>query len=136
MKRFRAAVEANDADAIVEALADDVVFHSPVVFTPYRGKAAVGALLHCAARVFQDFRYTDELHGAGQTALAFTARIGDKQLEGIDLGAVDGDGLVSHLTVYVRPMSAALALAEAMRAELAAHLARDPKPSASDLRGE
>lgn len=118
MKQFRAAVEAGDVDALVASLHDDVVFQSPVVFAPYRGKAAVGWLLRCVTRVLHDFRYTDELRSASQTALAFTARVGDKQLEGIDLGVVDGGGLVTHLTVYVRPMSAAIALAEAMRAEL------------------
>jgi hypothetical protein len=54
-----------------------------------------------------------------QTALAFTARVGNKQIEGIDLGTVGPDGKVTHLTVYVRPMSAAMALAQAMQAEMA-----------------
>lgn len=123
MKQFRAAVEAGDADALVASLAEDVVFQSPVVFAPYRGRAAVGGLLRCAMRVFEDFQYTAELHGAPQTALAFTARVGDKQIEGIDLGTVGPDGKVTHLTVYVRPMSAAMALAKAMQAEIARQMA-------------
>lgn len=118
MQLFRAAVEAGDVDALIATLHDDVVFQSPVVFAPYRGKAAVGHLLRCVTRVLQDFRYTDELRSSRQTALTFTARVGDKQLEGIDLGEVDAHGRVTRLTVFVRPMSAAIALAEAMRAEL------------------
>jgi limonene-1,2-epoxide hydrolase len=119
MRTFRLAVEANDAEAVIASLAEDVVFHSPVVFQPYRGRAAVGALLRCVMNVFRDFRYTDELASASQTALAFTARVGDREVEGIDLGAVDDRGLVTHLTVFVRPMSGATALAQAMQAELA-----------------
>lgn len=124
MKAFRAAVEARDADALVASLAQDVVFHSPVVFAPYRGRVAVGGLLRCVMRVFTEFRYTDELRSDGQTALAFTARVGGRDLEGIDLITVDAAGLVSHLTVMVRPMSAAIALAEAMRAEIATQMVR------------
>ena len=35
MRAFREAVEAHDLDAVVELLAEDVVFTSPVVFKPY-----------------------------------------------------------------------------------------------------
>ena len=119
MQRFRAAVEARDVDAMVASLAEDVVFSSPVVFAPYRGRTAVGGLLRCVMRVFEDFRYTDELHSAGQTALVFTARVGDRELQGIDLGTTNAEGLVTALTVFVRPMSGATALAKAMQAELA-----------------
>ena len=39
MSDFRAAVEARDPDAMAAALADNVVFRSPVAFKPYPGKA-------------------------------------------------------------------------------------------------
>jgi SnoaL-like domain len=119
MQKFKRAVEAMDADAIAASLAEDVVFQSPIVFHAYEGRAAVAPLLRAVATVFQDFRYTGELHGGKQTALSFTARVGDKRLEGIDLGEVNAEGLVTKLTVFVRPLSAALALAEAMKAALA-----------------
>jgi limonene-1,2-epoxide hydrolase len=119
MQRFRAAVEARDVEAMVASLAEDIVFSSPVVFAPYRGREAVGGLLRCVMRVFEDFRYTDELHSAGHSALVFTARVGDRELQGIDLGTTNAEGLVTALTVFVRPMSGAMALAKAMQAELA-----------------
>lgn len=118
MKRFRKAVEANDVDAMLECLAEDIVFQSPVVFRPYVGREAVGTLLRAVASVFEDFRYVAELSGDGQTALVFKARIGTRDVEGIDLGQVDANGRLTHLTVFVRPLSAALALGEAMRARL------------------
>jgi hypothetical protein len=52
------------------------------------------------------------------TALVFRARVGDKEIEGVDLGEVDADGQVTRLTVFVRPLTATHALAEAMRAQL------------------
>lgn len=120
MERFRRAVEAKDVDAMVDCLADGVVFQSPLVFRPYVGRAAVGTLLRAAASVFEDFRYVAELSGSGQTALVFQARIGGRDVQGIDLGQVDASGRLTHLTVFVRPLSAALALGEAMRTRLEA----------------
>ena len=119
MKAFRRAVEANDADAMIACLADDVVFHSPIVFREYTGRAVVGVILRAVITVFEDFRYAAELHGDGQTALVFHARIGGKAIEGLDLGEVNADGKLTRLTVFVRPLSAALALKDAMQARLA-----------------
>ena len=111
---FRAAVEARDHDAMVDALADDVVFHSPITFKPFEGREAVAALLGVVMRTFEDFRYTDELDGDGVKALVFQARVGDKQIEGLDLLRFDADGKIADFTVMVRPLSATMALAEAV----------------------
>jgi len=119
MSRFREAVESGDADALDASLAEDVVFKSPVVFKPYHGREAVGGLLRAVATVFRELRYLDELHRDGRTALVFTARVGDRDLEGIDLLETNADGLVQRLTVFVRPLSAAQALAAAVQAALA-----------------
>ena len=53
-------------------------------------------------------------------ALVFEARVGDKQLEGCDFIQLDDDGAIKELTVMVRPLSRHSALAEAMKARLAA----------------
>lgn len=72
--------------------------------------------------VFEDFRYVREVGAtdARHHALVFEARVGDKQLEGADFIQLDEDGLISDFTVMVRPLSAAMALAAAMRAQLEA----------------
>jgi hypothetical protein len=112
---FRAAVEAEDAAAMTDALAEDVVFRSPAVFKPYEGKAVVSAILvEGAAKVFEDFRYIEQIENDGVTALIFQARVGDRQLDGLDLLRFDADGKVGELMVMVRPMSGLNALAEAM----------------------
>ena len=118
MEHFRRAVEAKDVEAMVACLSEGVVFQSPIVFRPYVGRRAVGALLRAVVSVFEDFRYVAELAGSGQTALVFHARIGNREIQGIDLGEVDANGLLTRLTVFVRPLSAALALGEAMRLRL------------------
>ncbi|ULE32351.1 nuclear transport factor 2 family protein [Mycobacterium sp. IDR2000157661] len=119
---FRQAVEAGDLDAVVALLRDDVEFHSPVVFRPYRGRAALRPILAAVMEVFEDFRYIREIGAAEarEHALVFQARVGDKEIEGCDFIRLDEAGAVKELTVMVRPLSATLALAEQMRARLAA----------------
>ena len=121
VQQFRAAVEAKDMDAAVALLADDVVFHSPIAFTPYRGREAVGTVLRAVVEVFEDFRYVREIGAAdaADQALVFRARIGERELEGCDFLHRDDTGAITEFTVMIRPLNGALALAEAMKAELA-----------------
>ena len=122
MHPFRAAIEAQDFDAIPALLTEDVVFRSPVVFKPYHGRDAVGMLLAAVSRVFEDFRYEREIGApdARDHALVFSARVGDRELEGCDFLHTNEDGLIDDFCVMVRPLSGTLALAEAMKAELLA----------------
>jgi hypothetical protein len=112
--RFRAAVEAGEIEAVAPLFAEDITFHSPVTFHPFVGRETVAALIGIVASLFEDFRYTDEL-GAGQTtALVFRARVGDRELEGIDLLREGADGLIDDFTVLLRPLSGLTVFAEAM----------------------
>jgi hypothetical protein len=122
MHPFRAAVEAQDFEAAVALLAEDVVFRSPVVFKPYRGRDAVAPLLFAVSRVFEDFRYEREIGApeARDHALVFNARVGDRELHGCDFLHTNESGLIDDFFVMVRPLSATLALAEAMKVELEA----------------
>jgi len=119
MISFRSAVEARDTEAIAATLADNVVFRSPVAFRPYGGKPMVAAILRGVLRVFEDFRYVREMSGddGRDHALVFETRIGDVAVEGCDFLHLDDNGLIDELTVMVRPMSGAQALAAAMAAQ-------------------
>jgi hypothetical protein len=118
---FRTAIEARDLDAVTALLSEDVVFRSPIVFKPYHGRATVREILAAVGRVFEDFSYTREIGapGARDHALVFEARVGDKQIEGCDFLHLDENGSIDELTVMVRSLSAALALADAMKEQLA-----------------
>jgi hypothetical protein len=89
------------------------------VYKPYEGRDAVAPILAAVATVFEDFRYVEQLDGDKAGALIFEARVGDREVDGLDLLKFRDDGLVSELTVMVRPLSGATALAEAMRERLA-----------------
>ena len=116
-QHFRAAVEAGDIEAALATLSPDVAFHSPAVFHEYRGIADVGGLLRIVFETFEGFRYTDTLSGdddAPVHALIFRARVGERELEGIDLVRVGADGLIADFTVMIRPLSGLMALAQAL----------------------
>ncbi|RFS84607.1 nuclear transport factor 2 family protein [Actinomadura spongiicola] len=110
---FREAVEAKDLVAIRGALDPAVEFHSPIMVKPYLGRDAVIALLGVLLEVFEDFRYTDELVSTASTAraLIFNARVAGKDVQGLDLLGFGDTGLVTDLTVMVRPLPAAMTLA-------------------------
>jgi ketosteroid isomerase-like protein len=116
--RFRAAAESKDFSNLEEIFAEDVTFRSPAVFKPYEGRDAVAMLLTAVAQVFEDFRYTDLAETGDVAALAFSATVGDRELDGIDLLRFDGEGRVREMAVYIRPMSGLHALAEAMQRAL------------------
>jgi len=122
MHPFRAAVEAHDLDAMLALLADDVIFKSPIVYKPYRGKDAVAPILFAVSRVFEDFRYIGEIGApdAADHALVFEAQVGTRELHGCDFLHTNEHGKIDEFSVMVRPLSAALALAEAMKAQLEA----------------
>jgi hypothetical protein len=117
---FRLAVEAKDLTAATATLREDVVLHSPILFRGFEGREIVMQVLTHVAATLEDFRYTDELAEGNTVVLRFKARVGDRELEGIDFLELDDDGRVAELTVFMRPMSALTAFNEQMAARLGA----------------
>ena len=124
MHPFRAAVEAGDIDAGLALFADDATLDSPVAFRPFAGIEQVSVVLRAVIETFADFHYTDEFENSdGKHALIFTARVGDKSVQGLDLLTTDDSGKITNLTVMIRPLSGLVALAEAMAPKVG-HLAK------------
>ena len=115
---FRRAAETKDFSAIDELFAEEVVFRSPVVFKPYDGREAIAMLLGAVGQVFEDFRYTDQVETGDAATLMFSARVGERELDGVDYLHFDSEGRIDRMAVYIRPMSGANALAEAMQRKL------------------
>ena len=113
-QRFRAAVESGDIGAVAELLAADIVFHSPVTFHPFVGRETVVGLLEQVAQVFEDFSYSDELRAGDAHALIFRAKVGDREVEGLDLLRFDEQGLICDFTVMLRPLSGLIPFAQEM----------------------
>lgn len=119
---FRRAAESKDLDLLAEALCEDVVLHSPVLFRGFEGRDTVTAVLTHVAGALEDLTYTNELVEGNCIALRFKATVAGttRELEGIDFLELDADGRVTELTVFMRPFSALTAFNEQMSARLGA----------------
>jgi len=115
---FRAAAEAKDFSQLEELFSPEVVFRSPVVFKPYEGHDALRVLLGAVVEVFEDFRYVDQVETGDTAVLVFKARVGDREVDGVDVLRFGADGKAVEMMVMVRPLSGINALAEAMASRL------------------
>lgn len=110
----------NDSELLGELIADDAVFHSPVVHTPQVGKAKVLVYLNAAAKVLGNdtFRYVRELVDGPEAMLEFVAEIDGVTVNGIDLIRFDLQGRIVDFKVMVRPLKAINKVWESMAAQL------------------
>lgn len=105
-------------------LADDVVFYSPVVFTPQRGKDVTKLYLGAAQVILTGepgpggFRYTKEVVAGDTAVLEFETTVRGKYVNGVDIIRVDGTGRIVEFRVMIRPLRAIDVLHEEMRARL------------------
>jgi len=127
---FRLAVEARDPDAMTALMAPDITFFSPVAFKPFAGRESVSELFWNLFEVFEDFEYTDELEGDGTHALLFRARVNGRAVEGLDHLVLNDAGLVETFTVMIRPLSALVAMGEAMGPRVG-HLPKGEAPASA-----
>lgn len=108
--------------ALRALLAEDAVFHSPVVHSPQVGRDKVFAYLDAARHVLggePSFTYVRELVDGNELMMEFTATIDGIFLNGIDLITFNDDGLIQDFKVMVRPLKAVNMLWEKMGAQLA-----------------
>jgi hypothetical protein len=109
-------VTERDWDALPALVVDDVTYHNPAQFEPYRGKEALVGVLRLVFSIFEDFQYLRRFDGPEGTALEFTARVGEDTLFGIDLVRFDAAGKMLDLVVMLRPAAVVAKLgAEAAR---------------------
>jgi ketosteroid isomerase-like protein len=115
-------VAARDARALDALLADDVVFHSPVVHTPQRGKALTTMYLAAAIRVFTagPFRYVREVTGKSDAVLEFETELDGILVNGIDMIKWDAEGRIVDFKVMIRPLKAINLIHQQMGEMLAA----------------
>jgi hypothetical protein len=116
--QFLKAMLTGDLDVLAAALAPDVSFWSPAVHKPYEGHAAVMKMLTAAHHVLGGLTYTETVESDERTVLFFTARVGDRDVEGIDALRFDAEGRVRELVVMIRPHSALEAVMGSMAQRL------------------
>ena len=111
-----------DAQALRDMLAEDAVFHSPVVHSPQAGRDKVFAYLHAASHVLggDDFRYEREIIDGDQAMLEFATTLDGIHINGVDIIRWNNDGKIIDFKVMVRPLKAINKVWEKMGEMLAA----------------
>jgi len=126
LQRWHEMIRTGNLRALPELLDAQAVFRSPMAHTPYPGAPVVSMILNTVFEVFEDFQYHRELASADglNVILEFSARVGTKELKGIDMIRFDEHGKIVEFEVMVRPLSGLQALGEEMGQRLGAYLAK------------
>jgi hypothetical protein len=110
---LRAAMEARDLAAVVDTFAPDAVIRSPLTGRlTFQGREQIRTVMQVILDVFDDLRYTDELHVGDSGVLVASARVAGDDIEIVDHLRFDESGKIRELTVFFRPLPA---IAVAMR---------------------
>ncbi|MBU0823071.1 MAG: nuclear transport factor 2 family protein [Alphaproteobacteria bacterium] len=114
--------DGGDPQALRDMLAEDAVFHSPVVHSPQAGRDKVFAYLHAASHVLggDDFRYEREIIDGDQAMLEFATTLDGIHINGVDIIRWNEDGKIIDFKVMVRPLKAINKVWEKMGEMLAA----------------
>ena len=106
ISRWHDVVNLRDYNALTEILDEHVIFYSPVVYTPQRGKDITLKYLMAASEVFNasNFKYHKEIIGETSASLEFTLTIEDTDINGIDLITWNEAGLITEFKVFIRPL--------------------------------
>ncbi len=108
MDAWHEVVQKQDASRLDSILADDVVFHSPVVHSPQHGKPLTTLYLSAAVMVLggASFTYVREVVGESDAMLEFTAEVDGIHINGVDMIHWNEDGKIDDFKVMVRPLKA------------------------------
>ncbi len=123
LARWHAYMEGGSNPALLaDLLAEDAVFHSPVVHTPQVGKPIVMAYLVAASHVLgnDSFHYVRELVDGDEMMLEFVTELDGVAINGVDIIRFNSEGKISDFKVMVRPLKAINKVWEMMAAQLAA----------------
>lgn len=116
-------VKTRNVRGLRDLLAEDVVFHSPVVHTPQPGKAVTTQYLAAAFQVFfnASFRYVREVVGPRDAVLEFQVEIDGITVNGVDMVRWNDDGQIVDFKVMIRPLKAINLIHQKMAAMLQAN---------------
>ncbi|MEL6753130.1 MAG: nuclear transport factor 2 family protein [Pseudomonadota bacterium] len=107
LQRWMDYIASHDRSILPTLLHDDVVFESPIVHTPQRGKTITLAYLGAAGNTLGgEFKYRDVFDCGDKAVLEFETEMDGIHVNGIDMIWWDEDGLITNFKVMVRPLKA------------------------------
>lgn len=124
MQRWHQHLRGELPGGLDELLHDDVVFYSPIVFTPQVGKAVTKLYLEAAGQTLPGdqaddrgapstgssgdggFRYTKKVLAGDVAVLEFETTVEGKYVNGVDIIRCDDEGRIVEFRVMIRPLQA------------------------------
>ena len=123
IERWHAHMRGELVNGLDQLLHDDVVFYSPIVYTPQKGKAITTLYLQAAGQTLpgekpkkeagkdagdssKGFRYTKEILDGHHAVLEFETTVEGKYVNGIDMITCDDNGKIIEFRVLIRPLQA------------------------------
>jgi hypothetical protein len=110
LARWHQIVAEKNVSALPDMLAEDVEIGAPPYWGVIHGRSTVAHLLGLILETIDGFTYRREWCADRELALEFYGRVGDLDLQGIDLITLGGDGRIRRLDVLMRPVNAVIAL--------------------------
>ncbi len=121
LKAWHRVVAEHNLDLLKDLIADDAVFHSPLVFKPQEGKAITFKYLAAATKVIgnENFRYVGEWTAPNSAVLEFNTEIEGISVDGADFITWNDADLITEFKVMIRPLKAINIVLQKMGEELA-----------------
>jgi len=127
IKKWHDHIKGEFLGGLDELLAGDVIFYSPIVFSPQNGKELTTLYLMAAGNTFggdkakdgtlegSSFKYTKEILEGNQAMLEFETQIDGKYINGVDIITFNESGKISEFKVMIRPLQAVQIIHEQMQ---------------------
>jgi len=116
IKKWHQVVQEKNFELLESILDDSVVFYSPVVFHPQKGKEITLKYLSAVATLFnvESFTYTHELITENMASLEFELELDGVYINGLDLITWNDEQKITEFKVFIRPLQGLNALHKMM----------------------
>ena len=134
IERWHAHLRGRLPGGLDELLDDDVIFYSPIVYTPQEGKAITKRYLEAAGQTLPGdaasaepdgakagsgaFQYTKEVLAGDTAVLEFETTVEGKYVNGVDIIRCNDEGRIVEFRVMIRPLQAVNLVHQQMAAML------------------
>jgi hypothetical protein len=116
-------VAMRDTDGLHALIAEGARIGAPPYWQKLEGRDIVEHLLGIILSTIEDFTYHREWVRDDELALEFQGRVGELDLQGIDLISLDSNGRLVEIDVMIRPLNAVTELMKRVKPQMTAFFA-------------
>jgi hypothetical protein len=109
---LRTAMETRDPQIVVNSLAPDAIFRSPIFSAPFKGQEEIAALYTVVFQVLGEISYVSDVPGDPHL-FVWRSDVAGELLEGVDMFTRDEHGRIDEVTVFLRPLRGVAAFVQA-----------------------